>query len=160
MKDENEGDALLGKIKDQYCYDNGFLFGFATKGPERCLFRNYDKFSTTLISFKIREKIDEAFKKLKSKDETNIIYKELNNIVKEYNDICEKSKNNLFFYGKMLDELYFSYTIYSGEYNGVGRIFDKTTGEIINLLNKDYIHYEKNLINLSQRLIDLNLKLK
>ena len=84
MKDENEGDALLGKIKDQYCYDNGFLFGFATKGPERCLFRNYDKFSTTLISFKIREKIDEAFK----------VRETVSNIFSSSRIICNKNFKN------------------------------------------------------------------
>jgi len=43
--------------------------------------------------------------------------------------------------------------------SGVGKIFDKTTTEILSLLNKNYIYYESKLENISCKLNELNSEL-
>ena len=71
--------------------------------------------------------------------------------------IAEEAYNNYFYYFRVVSELLVKYEE-KYWFKGVGKIYNNTTKEIIALMNDKYIKYEKNLIDLIDRLKQINLK--
>lgn len=94
----------------------------------------------------------------KNEGKVNINQK-LNAIINEYNSIHKESYNYFFYYGKVISEYYFCYKRFYWK-SGIGKIYDRVTSEIITLLNKIYLNYEKILLNLIVKLKDLDLKIR
>ncbi len=146
----------------KYSNDNGYFPGFPTLQPSNTLFDNYYIFLKTSKSFQIYKKINELLKKIKinrnDDDEKALIDKEIDNIKKEYEEIMKEAEDNYMFYKQAIMSLYRKYELNYWK-SGVGKIFDKTTTEILSLLNKNYIYYESKLENISCKLNELNSEL-
>ena len=164
-KNENEVNDLLENINKKYCNDNGFTPGIF--GEDRTTYRlisNYSIFIKTVSALNIYEKFDEIEKKYQkltekdSKDDDKIL-EEINDLVHEYNKIADESKENFDYYYKVIFNLGCNYNSNYSE-KGCGRIYDKIATEINSLLNNNYINYEKQLINIVDKIKDLNLRLK
>ena len=164
MKKENENEKknILEEINKKYSNDNRFTPGiFGEDHSTTQVYHNYSIFKDALSSFNAKEKFNEIEKKLTKKNNNDkyIIIEELKDLANEYNDIVKESKENFDFYFKAIFNLYSDYQ-YNISENGAEIVYDKTTTGIITLLNKNYINYEKKLINIDDRLKALNLKLK
>ena len=164
MKKENENEKknILEEINKKYSNDNRFTPGiFGEDHSTTQVYHNYSIFKDALSSFNAKEKFNEIEKKLTKKNNYDkyIIIEELKDLANEYNDIVKESKENFDFYFKAIFNLYSDYQ-YNISENGAEIVYDKTTTGIITLLNKNYINYEKKLINIDDRLKALNLKLK
>ena len=164
MKKENENEKknILEEINKKYSNDNRFTPGiFGEDHSTTQVYHNYSIFKDALSSFNAKEKFNEIEKKLTKKNNYDkyIIIEELKDLANEYNDIVKESKENFDFYFKAIFNLYSDYQ-YNISENGAEIVYDKMTSGIITLLNKNYINYEKKLINIDDRLKALNLKLK
>ena len=164
MKKENENEKknILEEINKKYSNDNRFTPGiFGEDHSTTQVYHNYSIFKDALSSFNAKEKFNEIEKKLTKKNNNDkyIIIEELKDLANEYNDIVKESKENFDFYFKAIFNLYSDYQ-YNISENGAEIVYDKTTTGIITLLNKNYINYEKKLINIDDRLKALNLKFK
>lgn len=164
MKKENENEKknILEEINKKYSNDNRFTPGiFGEDHSTTQVYHNYSIFKDALSSFNAKEKFNEIEKKLTKKNNYDkyIIIEELKDLANEYNDIVKESKENFDFYFKAIFNLYSDYQ-YNISENGAEIVYDKTTTGIITLLNKNYINYEKKLINIDDRLKALNLKFK
>ena len=164
MKKENENEKknILEEINKKYSNDNRFTPGiFGEDHSTTQVYHNYSIFKDALSSFNAKEKFNEIEKKLTKKNNNDkyIIIEELKDLANEYNDIVKESKENFDFYFKAIFNLYSDYKYNISEI-GAEIVYDKTTTGIITLLNKNYINYEKKLINIDDRLKALNLKFK
>ena len=164
MKKENENEKknILEEINKKYSNDNRFTPGiFGEDHSTTQVYHNYSIFKDALSSFNAKEKFNEIEKKLTKKNNNDkyIIIEELKDLANEYNDIVKESKENFDFYFKAIFNLYSDYKYNISEI-GAEIVYDKTTTGIITLLNKNYINYEKKLINIDDKLKVLNLKIK
>ena len=165
-KNVNEDNELLENINKKYCYDNGFTPGiFGEDRATYILFNNLSIFNKTLSAFNIYKKFEEIEKKYQefiekdNNDDDDKILEEINDLVRKYNEIIKESKENFDYYYEVIYNLGCNYSYNSSEI-GCARIYDKLATEIISLLNNNYINYEKKLINIVDKIKDLNLRLK
>ena len=93
------------------------------------------------------------------KDAPKMVLKELCEMHEETDNILKEANENSEYYCKVVDELLNDYKKHYWE-NGVGKIYDKTTKEIIALLNNNYNNYEQRFIYFLKRLDIINLILK
>ena len=93
------------------------------------------------------------------KDAPKIVLKEICEMQEETDNIFKEANENSEYYCKVVDELLNDYKKHYWE-NGVGKIYDKTTKEIIALLNNNYNNYEQRFIYFLKRLDKINLILK
>ena len=93
------------------------------------------------------------------KDAPKMVLKELCEMQEETDNIFKEANENSEYYCKVVDELLNDYKKHYWE-NGVGKIYDKTTKEIIALLNNNYNNYEQRFIYFLKRLDIINLILK
>ena len=93
------------------------------------------------------------------KDAPKMVLKELCEMQEETDNIFKEANENSEYYCKVVDELLNDYKKHYWE-NGVGKIYDKTTKEIIALLNNNYNNYEQRFIYFLKRLDKINLILK
>ena len=167
MKKENENEKknILEEINKKYSNDNRFTPGiFGEDHSTTQVYHNYSIFKDALSSFNAKEKFNEINKKIQElrKNDNYDDYKiieEIKDLANEYNDIVKEYKENFDYYFKVIFNLYSDYK-YNISENGAENIYDKLTTEIITLLNKNYINYEKKLINIDDKLKVLNLKIK
>ena len=171
---DNEKMKFLNKIKDVYNYDNGYISGFIGNGSGNSIVENYVTFEHRLEAYNLEDKIIKIIENIsineEEKDDENIttiemklrdrerikkkinvkdkyIIKELKDIYEKYLKIRNKAEENFSFYLEVAKKIGFTY--YFNEWvKGIGNIYNKTTKEIIALLNKDYLNYEKEIINL------------
>ncbi len=164
-KNENEDNDLLENISKKYCNDNGFTPGiFGEDKATDNLIINYYKFTDTVNALNIVDKIDELKKKYEeitesdSNDDDKIL-EEIFDLADEYNEIAKESKENYYYYYEVILNLKGNYK-YNYYENDCERYYGKLTAGIISLLNNNYINYEKRLINILDKIKDLNLRLK
>ena len=166
MEKENGDEAqnFLDNIKKKYSYENEVFSNYYAnvEGLHKLDFF-YCLFKTSLSSFKIIEKFDEIEKRYQKltkidKDEEDKILGEINNLIRAYNKIIDESKENYKYYCDVIINACSHYRDNSWK-NGFRRIYEVTSKEIISLLNNNYINYEKQLINIIDKLKDLNLRL-
>ena len=170
----NEKMKFLNKIKDVYNYDNGYISGFIGNGSGNSIVENYVTFEHRLEAYNLEDKIIKIIENIsineEEKDDENIttiemklrdrerikkkinvkdkyIIKELKDIYEKYLKIRNKAEENYSFYLGVAKSIRFSY-YYNEWVKGIGNIYNKTTTEIIALLNKNYLKYEKEMINL------------
>ena len=93
------------------------------------------------------------------KDAPKMVLKEICEMQEETDNIFKEANENSEYYCKVVDELLNDYKKHYWE-NGVGKIYDKTTKEIIALLNNNYNNYEQRFIYFLKRLDKINLILK
>jgi hypothetical protein len=93
------------------------------------------------------------------KDAPKMVLKEFCEMHEETDNILKEANENSEYYCKVVDELLNDYKKHYWE-NGVGKIYDKTTKEIIALLNNNYNNYEQRFIYFLKRLDKINLILK
>ena len=93
------------------------------------------------------------------KDAPKMVLKEFCEMQEETDNIFKEANENSEYYCKVVDELLNDYKKHYWE-NGVGKIYDKTTKEIIALLNNNYNNYEQRFIYFLKRLDIINLILK
>lgn len=93
------------------------------------------------------------------KDAPKMVLKEMCEMHEETDNILKEANENSEYYCKVVDELLNDYKKHYWE-NGVGKIYDKTTKEIIALLNNNYNNYEQRFIYFLKRLDIINLILK
>lgn len=93
------------------------------------------------------------------KDAPKMVLKEFCEMQEETDNIFKEANENSEYYCKVIDELLNDYKKHYWE-NGVGKIYDKTTKEIIALLNNNYNNYEQRFIYFLKRLDKINLILK
>ena len=93
------------------------------------------------------------------KDAPKMVLKEFCEMQEETDNIFKEANENSEYYCKVVDELLNDYKKHYWE-NGVGKIYDKTTKEIIALLNNNYNNYEQRFIYFLKRLDNINLILK
>ena len=93
------------------------------------------------------------------KDAPKMVLKEMCEMHEETDNILKEANENSEYYCKVVDELLNDYKKHYWE-NGVGKIYDKTTKEIIALLNNNYNNYEQRFIYFLKRLDKINLILK
>ena len=93
------------------------------------------------------------------KDAPKMVLKEMCEMHEETDNILKEANENSEYYCKVVDELLNDYKKHYWE-NGVGKIYDKTTKEIIALLNNNYNNYEQRFIYFLKRLDNINLILK
>ena len=171
---DNEKMIFLNKIKDVYNYDNGYKSGLIGDEAEKPILHNYVTFEHRLEASKIEDKIIKIIENIsikeEEKDDENIItiemnlrnrelikkkinvkdkyiIKELKDIYKKYLKIRNKAEENFSFYLDVAKSIGFTY-YYNEWVKGIGNIYNKTTNEIISLLIKVYLNYEKEIINL------------
>ena len=114
------------------------------------------------------EKEDEKEQKIKANDEALIknkdkirkeedkkIFKELKNLFKEYALITRSAFRDFYYYYRVIENLYKGYKKNYCK-NGIGKLYDKTTTEIISILNKNFLVYEKKLINIVDKINYIN----
>ena len=171
---DNEKMKFLNKIKDVYNYDNGFTSSLIGNGSGNSIVENYVTFERKLEAYHLEGKIIKIIENIsineEEKDDENIttiemklrdrelikkkinvkdkcIIKELKDIYEKYLKIRNKAEENFLFYLEVAKKIGFTY--YFNEWvKDIGNIYNKTTKEIIALLNKDYLNYEKEIINL------------
>ena len=171
---DNEKMKFLDKIKDAYNYDNRDISGFIDNGLEHCIVANYVTFEHRLEAYNLEDKIKNIIENIsineEEKDDENIttiemklrdrerikkkinikdkyIIKELKDIYEKYLKIRNKAEENFSFYFGVANKIRFSYD--NNEWvKDIENIYNKTITEIIALLNKNYINYEKEMINL------------
>ena len=97
-------------------------------------------------------------KKIRKDPIKNEIIKELIKINEKTNNISDEAYDNFDYYLEVIDELLRKYKE-NYLFQNVGKIYNKASGEIIALLNNNYIEYEKNLISMNEELKNINLKL-
>ena len=160
---ENESIPFFEQDNKKYRNDNGLARG--DKKPSKILKENYVKFEKILSSFSIYDKLEDITKKFDifaenndDEDKKNKIDLEIDDIIEKYNGIVKEAEENKLYYGKVIKCLLTEYEFHYWAKDSK-KILDKTTNEIIQLLNKNYIQYEKNLINILEKLKNLNLKL-
>lgn len=98
---------------------------------------------------------DEAFDTIKDKIRKEVekkIFKELKNLFKEYALITRSAFRDFYYYYRVIENLYKDYKKNYCK-NGIGKLYDKTTTEIISILNKNFLVYEKKLINIVDKII-------
>ena len=93
------------------------------------------------------------------KEEYQIVLKDLKNVYKEYLNICREAFDYSDYYLSVIKDLHYYYKKYFWE-KGVGKIYDGTTTEIIDIMNNKYILNEKRFINISNCLNHLFLSLE
>ena len=166
MEKENGDEAqnFLDNIKKKYSYENEVFSNYYAnvEGLHKLDFF-YCLFKTSLSSFKIIEKFDEIEKRYQKltkndKDEEDKILGEINNLIRAYNKIIDESKENYNYYHHVIYNACSHYRDNSWK-SGFRKIYDDTSTEIISLLNNNYINYEKQLINIIDKLKVLNLRL-
>ena len=171
---DNEKMQFLNKIKDVYNYDNGYKSGLIGDVSENSILHNYVTFENRLEAYKIEDKIIKIIENIsikeEEKDDENIttiemklrgrelikkkinikdkyVIKELKDIYEKYRKIRNKAEENFTFYFGVANRIRFSYD--KNEWvKDIENIYNKTITEIIALLNKNYINYEKEMINL------------
>ena len=111
---------------------------------------NKKDIKTVTIEFKNKDKFE---KYIKAEDEYKI--KEINDIYNEYLNIRKEAYENFSFYYEVMDELRHRYD-YDYFTKGIGNIYNKLTKEIISLLNKKFLSYEEEIINLINNIQNLN----
>ena len=169
---DNEKMKFLNKIKDVYNYDNESCF--IGNGSGNSLVENYVTFEQRLEAYHLEDKIIKIIENIsikeEEKDDENIttiemklrdrerikkkinvkdkyIIKELKDIYEKYLKIRNKAEENFSFYFGVANKIRFSYD--NNEWvKDIENIYNKTITEIIALLNKNYINYEKEMINL------------
>ena len=171
---DNEKMKFLDKIKDVYYYDNRNIPGFTDNYSEHCIAANYVTFKHRLKAYNLEDKIVKIIENIsineEEKDDENIItiemklrdrerikkkinvkdkciIKELKDIYEKYLKIRNKAEENFSFYFEVASSIRSSYD-YNEWVKGIENIYNKTTTEIIALLNKNYLNYEKEMINL------------
>ena len=101
---------------------------------------------------------DESFGKNKDKirkEEDKKIFKVLKNLFKEYALITRSAFRDFYYYYRVIENLYKGYKKNYCK-NGIGKLYDKTTTEIISILNKNFLVYEKKLINIVDKINYIN----
>ena len=101
---------------------------------------------------------DEAFGTIKDKIRKEVekkIFKELKNLFKEYALITRTAFRDLYYYYRVIENLYKGYKKNYCK-NGIGKLYDKTTTEIISILNKNFLVYEKKIINIVDKINYIN----
>ena len=111
---------------------------------------NKKDIKTVTIEFKNKDKFE---KYIKAEDEYKI--KEINDIYNEYLNIMKEADENLSFYYGVMSKLRHKYD-YKYFTKGIGNIYNKLTKEIISLLNKKFLSYDENIINLINNIKNLN----
>ena len=111
---------------------------------------NKKDIKTVTIEFKNKDKFE---KYIKAEDEYKI--KEINDIYNKYLNIRKEAYENFSFYYEVMDKLSHKYD-YEYFTKGIGNIYNKLTKEIISLLNKKFLSYEENIINLINNIQNLN----
>ena len=171
---DNEKMQFLNKINDVYNYDNGYKSCLIGDEAEKPILHNYVTFEHRLEAYKIEDKIIKIIENISIKEEEkndeNIatiemklrgkelikkkinvkdkcIIKELKDIYEKYLNIRNKAEENFSFYYWVAQKIGFKY-YYNEWVKGIGNIYNKTTTEIIALLNNNYLNYEKEMINL------------
>ena len=171
---DNEKMQFLNIINDVYNYDNGYKSGLIGDVSENSILHNYVTFENRLEAYKIEDKIIKIIENIsikeEEKDDENIttiemklrgrelikkkinvknkcVIKELKDIYEKYLKIKNKAEENFSFYYRVAKKIGFKY-YYNEWVEGIGNIFNKTTTEIIALLNNNYLNYEKEMINL------------
>ena len=173
MRDDEKME-FLDKIKDVYHYDNRNISGFIDDGLEHCIVANYVIFEDRLEAYNLEDKIIKIIENIsineEEKNDENIttiemklrgrelikkkinikdkyVIKELKDIYEKYRKIRNKAEENFTFYFGVANRIRFSYD--KNEWvKDIENIYNKTITEIIALLNKNYINYEKEMINL------------
>ena len=102
------------------------------------------------IEFKNKDKLG-IYIKAEDKYKT----KEINDIYNEYLNIMTEADENLSFYYGVMSKLSHKYD-YEYLTKGIGNIYNKLTKEIISLLNKKFLSYEEDIINLINNIQNLN----
>ena len=102
------------------------------------------------IEFKNKDKLGIY---IKAEDEYKT--KEINKIYNEYLNIRKEAYENFSFYYDVTAELAHRYD-YEYFTKGIGNIYNKLTKETISLLNKKFLSYEENIINLINNIQNLN----
>ena len=171
---DNEKMKFLNKIKDVYNYDNGYTSSLIGNGSGNSIVENCVTFEHRMEAYHLEDKIIKIIENIsikeEEKDDENIItiemnlrnrelikkkinvkdkyiIKELKDIYKKYLKIRNKAEENFSFYLDVAKSIGFTY-YYNEWVKGIGNIYIKTTNEIISLLIKDYLNYEKEIINL------------
>ncbi len=111
---------------------------------------NKKDIKTVTIEFKNKDKFE---KYIKAEDEYKI--KEINDIYNEYLNIRKEAYENFSFYYEVMDKLSHKYD-YEYFTKGIGNIYNKLTKEIISVLNKKFLSYEEEIINLINNIQNLN----
>ena len=159
---DNEKMKFFNKIKDVYNYDNGYTSSLIGNGSGNSTVENCVTFEHRMEAYHLEDKIIKIIeniitiemnlrnrelikKKINVKDK--YIIKELKDIYKKYLKIRNKAEENFSFYLDVAKSIGFTY-YYNEWVKGIGNIYIKTTNEIISLLIKDYLNYEKEIINL------------
>ena len=171
---DNEKMKFFNKIKDVYNYDNGYTSSLIGNGSGNSIVENCVTFEHRMEAYHLEDKIIKIIENIsineEEKDDENIttiemklrdrelikkkinvkdkyIIKELKDIYEKYLKIRNKAEENFSFYLEVAKKIGFTY--YFNEWvKDIGNIYNKTTKEIIALLNKDYLNYEKEIINL------------
>jgi len=111
---------------------------------------NKKDIKTVTIEFKNKDKFE---KYIKAEDEYKI--KEINDIYNKYLNIRKEAYENFSFYYEVMDKLSHKYD-YEYFTKGIGNIYNKLTKEIISVLNKKFLSYEEEIINLINNIQNLN----
>ena len=171
---DNEKMKFLNKIKDVYNYDNEHTSSLIGNGSGNSIVENCVTFEQRIEAYHLEDKIIKIIENIsineEEKDDENIItiemklrdrelikkkinvkdkyiIKELKDIYEKYLKIRNKAEENFSFYYRVARKIGFKY-YYNEWVKGIGNIFNKTTTEIIALLNNNYLNYEKEMINL------------
>lgn len=166
MKNENESKLLIEQLGKKYRYDKDnklLYFGYHNFKMEYLLSINNLEFKKVLSSFGINDKIKDLVKNYHifednndDEDEIEKIGLEIKNIKKEYKRIVKESDENFIYYDSAIKFIYYKYKE-NYRKKGCEEVFDKTTVEINSILNNLYIKYELKLINIKEKIKNLNL---
>lgn len=107
-------------------------------------------------------KNDEPLNKNKTKImkvEDKRIFEDLKNMFKEYILIIRKAYEDFSYYYRMIKNLNEDYKKNYWK-KGSGKLYDKITSGIISIVIKNYLDYEKTLINIINKINDINSNLK
>ena len=116
-----------------------------------------DETEDYFVSEKVLKRTKKFKKEIRKDPKKKRIFNELIKICDKVDIIAEEAYNNYFYYFRVVRKLLVKYEE-KYWFKGVGKIYNNTTKEIIALMNDKYIKYEKNLIDLIDRLKQINLK--
>jgi hypothetical protein len=93
------------------------------------------------------------------KVEDKRIFEDLKNMFKEYVLIATKAFKDFSYYYRTIDNFYDDYKKYYWKKES-GKLYDKITSDIISIVIKNYLDYEKTLINIIDKINEINSNLK
>ena len=99
------------------------------------------------------KELKEKVENYDDKENLDEVTKKMNDIINESNNLRQKAHEEFLFYDKLLGNL-----LENNEYkNNIEGAYNKACDDIINSRIKSYIEYEKQLINLKDKIKELSL---